>query len=275
MRAHAVDLALLVIAIMAALPWIILFHRGQDDPAVRRATSVSTTASQPAGSTDSPSGSSGDPTAGSSTAAAPLDLPDRTSAVFLGDGWTDGVAAEPITRGYAFVAGDSLGWSFQIVPGGLGTGYLSAGSLGAGTFLSRLQGESRDREVDVVVLQGGLADEALLAADPRVPFAEAVRLTVRQAARTYPRAEVLLVGPVSPTDPDPSPQLLRMDRTLTRVAKEDPERRTYLSPIDEGWFGTSSTLQRYVDPEADAPNTAGHAYLARQFSGAVRSLSGG
>lgn len=286
MRGHAADIALLVIAVVAALPWILVFQRWQAQPDEKSAgvttaevTQTPSRSSSPSESASQTGPSPSDPAdPGSSESSEPtavgpsLDLPARTKTVYLGDSWTEGVAAEPVTRGFAYLSGGALGWAYEIAPGGRGTGYLADGG-GAGTFEERLRERDLDRGVDLLVIQGGLADLPVLAEDPDAPFEEAVEATLAQARQTYPEAELLLLGPVPVTELTPDPLLLEMEAALTRVVEAEPEERAYISLIDEGWFDSPAALRRYIDPDAAAPNTAGHAYFASRFVADVRLLT--
>jgi len=308
MRGHAADIALLVIAVVAALPWILVFQRWQAQPDEESAgvttVEVTETPSRSPSRTPSPSESAtgsdaspSDPTTSSGSATAEpsdpeseepsepaftessepaatgprLDLPTRTKTVYLGDAWTEGVAAEPVTRGFAYLSGGALGWAYEIAPSGSDSGYLANG--GVGTFEERLQERDLDREVDLLVIQGGLADLPILAEDPDAPFEEAVEATLAQAQETYPQAELLLLGPVPATEVAPDPLLLEIEAALTRVVEAEPEERAYISPIDEGWFDSRAELRRYIDADAAAPNTAGHAYFASRFVAGVQLLT--
>ena len=188
-----------------------------------------------------------------------------TGVVVVGDSWTD-----PRTQpagSFVSVAAEQLAWQPTVLAGGSGTGYLSRGPAEAGTFAERLDQQTADPEVDLVVVQGGSADEPFLVANPTISLADAARRTVALAHERYAEAEVVVLGPV--LGPTPGPVLRSIDRTLGRAARASDA--TYVSPLRRGWL-TGEDAATSLDETTGLPNTLGRARLADRFETAVRAL---
>ncbi len=198
-----------------------------------------------------------------SAVTASSDPSAGVSVVVVGDSWTD-----PRTQAagsFVSVAAERLAWQATVLEGGSGTGYLSRGPTETGTFAERLDDQPADPEVDLVVVQGGSADEPFLVANPTISLDDAVRRTIALAEERFAEAEVVVVGPV--VGPTPGPVLRTIDRTLGQVAAMSEA--TYVSPLQEGWLvGDDATTS--LDPATGLPNALGRARLADRFAGAVR-----
>ena len=67
----------------------------------------------------------------------PLALPAQPRVLLVGDSYSEGYGAEPVSEGFAFHVAGPLGWS--LTRDGIGsTGYLNPGPRHQGTFRERL-----------------------------------------------------------------------------------------------------------------------------------------
>jgi lysophospholipase L1-like esterase len=194
----------------------------------------------------------------------PIATPPGTRAVFFGDSWTYGYAAEPITQGYAYQAGTELGWDYT-VNGGSGTGYLNAGQEGKGTYLDRLRKLPIDPAVQVLVLQGGLNDSGIT--QPNLQ--DAARATIAEARTRFPSATIVMLGP-APAKVPPSGGLLQVNADLSNVAAIEGLR--YITSID--WIDTVNYGGIIDTTKKDHPSTEGHAFLAGRVVEAINGLQG-
>ena len=195
----------------------------------------------------------------------PALLQPGTKTVFFGDSWTAGYAAEPSEQGYAYLAGDELGWS-NTVMGLSGTGYLDPGPNEEGTFQQRLEAMPVDDSVQVFVLQGSIndGDRAL------VMFRDAANATLDVAKAKFPAAQIIILGPAPALVPA-SGAVSLIDQTLQSVASE--RGLPYISPVMEDWIN----IQNYgdiIDITVDNhPDTEGHQYLSGRVTEAIRALA--
>ena len=235
-----------VLTLTAVVAWSYVYVSADDTSAAAPPTAAT--------ASSAPGGSSG---AGSD--------PDEISVVVVGDGLTD-----PQTQaGETFlgVAAERLGWSASVVEDGAGTGWLSRGPSEAGTFAERLGDQAPDDEVDLVVLQGGSADEPVLAANPTIPLGRAVHRTLRLAEEQYAEAELVVLGPV--VAPSAGQVLRTIDETLGRVAGSDDA--TYVSPRELGWLA-GADAEGTLDATTGLPDALGRERLADRLEAAVGDL---
>jgi lysophospholipase L1-like esterase len=195
-------------------------------------------------------------------------LPDRPTALIIGDSFSEGVGASKPDAGWARTASDALAWRATIdAVGGTGftKGNASDGRTGL-TFANRIEAHAASgADYDVVVLQGGLND--FLA-----PHREEVVATVRavDAVRErWPDAAVVVFGPLEP-----------LALGVQRSAR--------LDAIREGAEEAGAT---FIDPELPAPwinernsvrfdsgdglhfNDAGYAFVAARFASVIESYA--
>jgi len=197
------------------------------------------------------------------TAPALLDLPVQPRVLLMGDSYTEGWGATPLSEGFAFHIAEPLGW--RLTRDGIGsTGYLNAGLKMQGTYPQRLWRHPADG-YDLVVLQGGSNDEKA----PEADIAKAVDLTVRTVHRRYPSAQILVMGPVVPHGTIGANRV-KVNRVLTSYTTAHSLQ--LINPWAEQWFvkGDAATM---VDPVKGHPNNAGYARIATLFIRDVRALS--
>lgn len=203
------------------------------------------------------------------TSAAPASPVARVpgggaKALFFGDSWTAGYGAMPVTRGYAYLTGQALGWDYK-VDGVNGTGYLKPGSDKARTYLGRIRALATDSGMQVVVLQGGLNDESQSLR--QLPDAASTAVDLLRAK--YPQAAIVMLGPGGAILPA-GVNLSAVDSMLQLVAKR--KGLAYVSPLSSAWI-TPDNYSSVIDvAAAHHPSTSGHAYLARRTAAALRAL---
>lgn len=193
----------------------------------------------------------------------PLALPAQPRVLLVGDSYSEGYGAEPVSEGFAFRVAGPLGWS--LTRDGIGsTGYLNPGPRHQGTFRERLLRHPAGA-YDLVVLQGGSNDEERSSAEIK----EAVAETVRVVHERYPQAQLLLMGPVSPYG-SPPPERAKVNLALVEYSHDTSV--LYLNTMAESWFldGEDATL---LNPANGHPNNAGYARIAERFVTDVRALS--
>ena len=203
-----------------------------------------------------------------SPSASPAKLPASvlkagTKAVFFGDSWTTGYAAAP-GKGFPQVAASSLGWS-PVVDGASGTGYLKANGA-AQPYPARAKALEPDAGVGVVVLQGGLNDQA----EDLSGFKAAAESTVATLKAKYPKAALVIVGPAAPTLPAPD-ALYQIAQDLSDVAAAAGA--PFIDPLAEQWV-RSDNYGTFIDTaKANHPSTEGHAEYAKYLVEDIHTLA--
>jgi acyl-CoA thioesterase-1 len=192
-----------------------------------------------------------------------LALPTPPRVLLMGDSYTEGWGADPLSEGFAFHIAGPLGW--RLTRDGIGsTGYLNPGLKQQGTYPQRLWRHPADA-YDLVVLQGGSNDEKA----PEADIAKAVDLTVRTVRRRYPSARILVMEPIAPTG-TVGGNRAKVNRVL--AASTTRSSLLLIDPTAERWFvsGDAATM---VNPEKGHPNNAGYARIADLFVRDVRAMS--
>lgn len=213
---------------------------------------------------------SGVPWAGSEAHAAVqpqpprlLDLPARPRVLLLGDSYTQGWGAEPMSEGFAFHVAGPLGW--QLTRDGIGgTGYRRPGAHQEGTYAQRLWRHPADA-YDLVVLQGGSNDEKYAEAD----ISASVELTFRTVRQRYPSARLVVVQPVALYG-----SVYPTRAKLMRVLAASASRHSLLTidPVAEEWFVKDGD-PALINQAKGHPSNAGYARIADFFVRDVTALS--
>jgi lysophospholipase L1-like esterase len=207
-------------------------------------------------------------TSACSTAAAAPEIALRTPVrqgtpvvMFVGDSFTVGSGPVPRWHAYATEAARLLGWQ-PIVAGAGGTGYLSEGRVGR-TFQQSFKAELAWRPApDVLVISGGHNDCRW--SSPKVRRAATTLL--QDAKATWPRAEVVMVGPIwmgrAPA------KAYRVRDVLAEVAERQAV--PFLDPMRERW--TAGGKAEMTLPDGVHPTHAGHVRLGTWLAGALSRL---
>lgn len=194
--------------------------------------------------------------------AVDVNIPEAGSEVaFIGDSWTAGYAADP-QKGYATLTAAAMGWTPKIY-GASGSGYIRDG--GSGAFPAYVGTLPASDTVKLVVLQGGLNDTYVQHSEERTAATD----TITAVREKFPNADLVLVGPASPSGPS-TPGYQDVDGTLRSIARTLDA--GYVSPHTEKWL-TADNIDQYIDhTKGDHPNNAGHAYYAEKLATALRAL---
>lgn len=195
----------------------------------------------------------------------PALLQPGTTSVIFGDSWTRGTGADVLERGYAYLAGEALGWNNRVMGVG-GTGYLNPGPENQGTFEQRIAELPEDPFARIVIMQGSVNDttQDLAQLEP------AAARTVDAMKAKFPAAQLIILGPASNTS-QPGKELIAVDGTLRKVA--EAKGLPFISPVGDRWIGPGNFAQVIDRAKASHPSTAGHQYLADRTVEALRALA--
>lgn len=199
-----------------------------------------------------------------------LRLPRKPDVVVLGDAWSAGAGATP-GKDWVSRVSRRLDWTTGVIPGGATTGYLNPGVIKAGTYLDRLRRMPDNKDVDLVVVQGGLSDIREADVDT-MAFNRAVRRVLRVAHRIYPRAQRLVIGPLNPYSPDPGD----VETIDSRIGYEAREAGVpFISPTQGQWFGASTDeiAALLSGSAAGDPNDKGHRRFANRVIDELERLA--
>ncbi|WP_312676115.1 SGNH/GDSL hydrolase family protein [Microbacterium sp.] len=208
--------------------------------------------------------------AGAGDAAVPLtpaalELPENPTVLIFGDSWTYGSAAAAPTLGYAYVVAQLAGWT-TIVDGVRGSGYLKPGIDGP-DFGTRIAALDPALDPDLVIVQGSINDRKL----PADGYRAAVDAAWDDLATTYPRAQIVILGP--------APQVLPVEAATARIDRDLAAAAAargwwYISPLMQDWI-TTDNYAAVIDTGIGRfhPTTLGHRYLAERLAAAVGALT--
>lgn len=117
-------------------------------------------------------------------------------ALFVGDSYTVGQGATSPDLRWSTLVAEAMGWRELNVADG-GTGFVKGNpDVDKLSYPDQLRSVPRD-SVDVVVIAGGQNDFRAMRTDP-APVFEAVADTYELAARRFPHARIVSVGPSTP-----------------------------------------------------------------------------
>ena len=199
-------------------------------------------------------------------AIAPLALPEDPTVLVFGDSWTYGSAATDPTLGYAYVLGETEGWT-TVVDGVRGSGYLKPG-IDGGSYGERIAQLDPALDPDLVIVEGSINDRRL----HPTGYRDAVTAAWDALAALYPEASFVIMGP--------APQVLPVQKATARIDADLAELAAargwwYVSPIGDDWI-TPANYASVIDSSdigRDHPSTGGHAYLAARLSEALEAMS--
>ncbi|MDI2035771.1 hypothetical protein PJL15_02903 [Paenarthrobacter nitroguajacolicus] len=192
-------------------------------------------------------------------------LEPGTKVLIFGDSWAQGYAATPISRGFAYLIGETFGWDAEVVHRG-GTGYTNPGPQDVGTYAQSIAALQEDPTMQLVMIQGGLND---IYGGKSTDVATAASAAWAAAQERFPNAQIVVLGPAQSTK-NIQTVLREIDGNLRMAA--DHASLPYISPINEVWINA----QNYDDVfnvEAFHPDTDGHAYFAKRLEEDIRTLA--
>lgn len=198
-------------------------------------------------------------------ARVPLAMHEGSRVLFFGDSWTLGTSAHPATRGFAYIAAETLRLDATIDGVG-GTGYLNKGPGSTGNYGDRLNELDSSLDPDIVIIQGSVNDMT----QPANALQATAQTTIKAFGERFPAAQVIVVGPAPDKAPGLAPGIGNMDVMLANAAFDAGAR--YISPWRDQWI-TEQNVSQIIDPETVHPSTAGHAILAERLVESLRDLA--
>lgn len=253
--------ALVTLAVVAVGSWVFIFiERGGGVPEDQYSYTPAPVATPSAVSVSA----SPTPTP-TPTTASRITLPEHAGVVMVGDSWAAGYAAQPTSKGFAPLTADAMGWDLTNLGVG-GTGYVSSGPDDEGDYAERIADRAVDRDIDLVILQGGLSDATT---DDVGGVTSGATRAIAAARHTWPSAQLVILGPC-PSELPASTTLRRVDSQLAAVS--GAQRLHYMSCLKEGWIN-SGNYEDVIDTDSqDHPSTEGHAYLATKVETDLRRI---
>ena len=200
-------------------------------------------------------------------AASALPLPsqgqtplERPVALFIGDSYSEGEWAKPLSDGFTYLVADYFGWQGQNYAA-RATGYLrgdSANSFpkihgctdrGCPDYLQQLREAKADGvQPNIILVSGGRNDARSSKLEP------AIKTFYKRLRQNYPDAEIFATSPIWYGSPVPS-RLRHMKEYVSDAAASIGA--TYLD-LGEPLLGHPELMSR----DEVHPNTAGHEALA-------------
>lgn len=196
---------------------------------------------------------------------SPTASPDAVKSLWFGDSIIEGCCrSRASSPTMAQVAAAELGWAQPEVVGVGGTGYLTARTSDGtrvGPYTERIEAAVSGASFDVVVIAGGNND-ANEAFDPE-RFRAAVRSVLEQVTTRLPDAELVVLGPYSPTGRG----YVAQRRVLYEEAVRSGAR--LVDQVARRWMAGREDL---LDADGFHPNDAGQRHLGVQAAGALRQV---
>jgi hypothetical protein len=196
-------------------------------------------------------------------AVSPLHIQPGDKAIFMGDSWTFGQHIPDYKRGFAYQVIEAMQLDGQVI-GYPGSGFLDANARNEGTYEQRLPGMPNE-DVSLFVVQGGTNDRD----QAFTTLPEVLRSFVAAAKVKYPNAQIVIMGPMTPSSPK-DPRIGSVDRSLAGGAEEIGVH--YIAPDWDRWIDDSN-VKMYMDPSTGHPNTEGHTYIAGKVVEALTKMT--
>ncbi|MDR7385257.1 SGNH/GDSL hydrolase family protein [Promicromonospora iranensis] len=174
-------------------------------------------------------------------------------ALFVGDSYTVGQRASAPSKRWSTIVAREMGWTERNVADG-GTGFVSRyPDQDRLSYAEQLRSVG-PRGIDLVVIAGGQNDFPELRETPARVF-RAVADTYELAARRFPDAEIIAVGPSTPWE------IGLEARALDSAVRAAAERHgaTYVSMLDP-----DVVRDRYIDADGTHVNDRGYAAISRR-----------
>ena len=249
--------AVVVVALAVAIPVIALFVHSPSPEAAASGgiTYVTSPVTPPPTPTPTPA-----PTPSVTASAAPARATGAVRALFFGDSYFIGGGYTTVENSMARLAGNRLGWR-SVIHGGGGTGFVQANpEYDLPNFLGQIDNGAFDvGRRSWVVIEGGNDDRFL----DQTLVSKNARKVLRIAHRRFPRAQVVLVGPLD-TDGDYS-DTTPVTKTLRKAA-----RKRGVPFVDaRKWLKGHFDL---IGPDYTHPYPEGHRICAKKLTRALRRL---
>ena len=214
----------------------------------------------PSASTDSTPPASTTPEA--AVTLSPAQVAEGAEVLIIGDSYTEGYGITPGTD-WAHIAAEDRGWDATI-DGISGTGFTQGAAADGRTgldYAGRVRSHADESSsYDLVVLQGGLNDLFVSAADQR----DNVAAAVRAAHAAWPEADVIVFGPTAPFGGFGN----RDDAGIIRTAATEAG-ALYIDPVSPSLWLDESNSPEFDLGDSLHVNEAGQQYLAARFVDAV------
>lgn len=196
---------------------------------------------------------------------AALTLPEHPTVLVFGDSWTYGSAANPPTRGYAYLLADLIHGE-TVVDGVRGSGYQKPG-LDGPDYLTRIRALDATITPDLIIIEGSINDRR----ENPAAFPAAVNAAWDALTDKFPRVPIVVLGP-APHELPVGASTARIDHDLSVMAAE--RAWWYISPVQEKWI-TPENYLRLIDVGAGRkhPTNAGHEFLAQKVFEALERFS--
>ncbi|GAA1892045.1 Lysophospholipase L1 [Williamsia serinedens] len=209
--------------------------------------------------------------AASQTVAAPDPRPLNVAnqrVLFLGDSFTEGTGANPLTRGYAYLAGEQLGGDF-VVSGHSGSGYVKQGPKDGLTFGQALDTLPATPAPTLVIVQGSINDQEVTGA----LYQNADSLISRVRAK-WPGVQLAMFGPIA-GDPSNEPSVNAIQNVDTILQSAAAARSiAYISAEGLDPWVTTSNAAQLISRDKVHPSPAGHQDIADRLVQALRTQAG-
>jgi lysophospholipase L1-like esterase len=192
------------------------------------------------------------PSAGE-TAAVTTVVEERPVALFIGDSYTVGQRSSALDKRWSTIVAREMGWTERNAANN-GTGFVSRRpDMDRLSYAEQLR-SVRPGDVDIVVIAGGQNDFSDLREAPAEVFS-AIASTYDLAARRFPDAEIIAVGPSTPWEIGLEARAL--DGAVRAAA--DRHGATYVSLLDP-----DVVRDQYIDGDRVHVNDEGYAAIARR-----------
>lgn len=187
--------------------------------------------------------------------ASKILLPKNPQVILFGDSFSMGHGADSVSKGYAFLLGEHMGWDNIIVDGVGKTGYTKGGKQ---KYVERVREQISliDTAPDLVIMQGAVNDTWVDYGDMHASVLEVIE-TIEKA---WPDADVVLTAPITyRTFSDE-------ERALRNVA--DHTKAIFLNDqYPSAWLPQSNEL---YSEDTWHPSSEGHARIAKMMAEALR-----
>lgn len=196
---------------------------------------------------------------------APVNLTGQR-VLFVGDSFTEGTAATPLTQGYAYLAGAALGGNF-VVNAGSGSGYVNPGVDDVGTFGDRIAKLPTANPPTLIIVQGSINDQKYLAELPA-----ASEETIAALRGKFPKAQIVMFGPIAgdPANPYSADTIASVNTVLAATARALSVQ--YIDATLDPWVTTDNAEVMIADDKVH-PRTDGHKMIATRLVAALRATA--